>query len=255
MHMFHEGIASRGSQDIGSCLLKHRREMDTSAKHLIMYSHSCGGQNRNINIACLLMHIVSNTDFSFTEIDHKFMVSGHSYLPNDRDFGSIETAKRPTQHIYTPEHWYDLVKKSRRVNPFHVTEMSKDDFLSFKDLTAAIVNRKKDIHVQSVEWLKMRWISVSKDKPLRFSVRYNHNTLEALKTVDLKRKSKGRPIDLGRINLKPLYDGPRAINPNKLNDLKSLLQFVPPVHHPFYMGLVQDHCTESGNEASGDESS
>ena len=60
--------------------------------------------------------------------------------------------------------------------------------------------------------------------------------------------------DLVRINLKPLYDGPRPINLKKLNDLKALLQFVPPVHHP-YLGLVNDHCMESGNEASGDESS
>ena len=96
MHMFHEGIASRGSHEIGSCLLKHLREMNTDAKHLILYSDSCGGQNRNIFIVCLLLHIVCSQEFTISLIDHKFMVSGHSYLPNDRDFGSVETARRRT---------------------------------------------------------------------------------------------------------------------------------------------------------------
>ena len=40
------------------------------------------------------MHVIANDEYSFTWIDHKFMVSGHSYLPNDRDFGSIENARK-----------------------------------------------------------------------------------------------------------------------------------------------------------------
>ena len=71
MHMWNESIASRG---IGSCILVHLREMDTSATNLVLYSNACGGQNRNINLVCLWMHVVGSTDFSFSTIDHKFMV-------------------------------------------------------------------------------------------------------------------------------------------------------------------------------------
>ena len=94
MHMWHEGIASRGSHEIGSCLLLHLRNMQSRTTKLILYNDSCGGQNRNINLVCLWMHIVASSDYSITQINQKFMVSGHSYLPNDCDFGSIETAKR-----------------------------------------------------------------------------------------------------------------------------------------------------------------
>ena len=94
MHMWHEGTASRGSHEIGSCILHHLEKMQSQATKLILYSDSCGGQNRNINLVCLWMHIVSSPEYSISQIDHKFMVSGHSYLPNDRDFASIETAKR-----------------------------------------------------------------------------------------------------------------------------------------------------------------
>ena len=91
MHMWHEGV---------SRLLHHLRKMQTQATKLILYSDSCGGQNRNIDLVCLWMHIVSSPD---TQIDQKFIVSGDSYLPNDRDCASIETANRQAGQVYAPE--------------------------------------------------------------------------------------------------------------------------------------------------------
>ena len=79
MHMWSENEGSRGSQEIGSCVLAFLKEHSGQSKRLIVYSDSCGGQNRNINIVCLWQHIVSCDDFTFTINDHKFMVSGHSY--------------------------------------------------------------------------------------------------------------------------------------------------------------------------------
>ena len=43
--------------------------------------------------------------------------------------------------------------------------------------------------------------------------------------VDLSHKTKGRSVDMGRISLPCLYDGPRMIN-KKLDDLLSLLDFI-----------------------------
>ena len=54
------------------------------------FSDSCGGQNRNIGMVCTLLYMVASSDFPFTQIDQKFMMSGHSFLPNDRDFSSVE---------------------------------------------------------------------------------------------------------------------------------------------------------------------
>ena len=55
----------------------------STATKLILYSDSYGGQNRNVNMVCLWLHIVASPEFNIMQIDHKFMVSGHSYLPND----------------------------------------------------------------------------------------------------------------------------------------------------------------------------
>ena len=75
---------------------------------------------------------------------------------------------------------------------------------------------------------------MSKDKLLHFQYRYSNNLLECCKTVDLKRKTKGHPVDMARIALPLFYDEPRAINSKKVSDLE-LLDFVPPMHAPCFL--------------------
>ena len=84
--MWPESVASGGSQDISSCLFKHFCSAQSQAGHIIMFSDVCDG---NINMACFWLYVVSNPDLSYTLVDHKFMLSWHSYLPNDRVFGAI----------------------------------------------------------------------------------------------------------------------------------------------------------------------
>ena len=55
MHMWNEGVASRGSHEVGSCILAHLNDMQTNATNLVAYSDACGGQNRNIYITCMWM--------------------------------------------------------------------------------------------------------------------------------------------------------------------------------------------------------
>ena len=248
MHMWDESMASRGSHEVGSCVLSHLKEIDSDATNLILYSDACGGQNRNIYLVCLWLHIVASSEYSITSIDHKFMISGHSFLPNDRDFGHIEQSRKKTQHIFVPRDWEQVVLHARQKNPFHVYRMKREDFVSLKPLKDAVVNRKTNTRGGKVEWLKIHWISVTKDKPLQFQYRYSNNSLECWKTVDLKRKTKGRPVDMGRIELPLLYDRPRVINPKKVSDLLELLSFVPPIHHAFYRTLNRS-TTESSSES------
>ena len=113
------------------------------------------------------------------------MVSGHSYLPNDRDFGHIEQSRKQSSHIYVPEDWKRVVKEARHKNQFLVRRMDREDFVSLTPFKAAIVNHKVDTVGRMVKWLKMQWISVSKDNPLQFQFRYSNNSLEAWKTVNI----------------------------------------------------------------------
>ena len=88
---------------------------------------------------------------------------------------------------------------------FTVTDMSQDDSVSLRDLPKAFVNHKVNTKKQKVDWLQIRWIRVTKDEPLQFRYQYSHNPLEQWKVVDLKRRTKGRPPDMGHIVPKKLY--------------------------------------------------
>ena len=121
--------------------------------------------------------------------------------------------------------------------------MEQADYLSMEPLTKLITNRKVTITGQKVEWLNMQWIRVEKDSAYSFKYRCTHNDLEEWKEVDLQPKHVGRPKDMGRVLLPPLYASTRPINPAKLKDLHSLLNYVPPVHHAFFKALKshQEH--------------
>jgi hypothetical protein len=73
-----------------------------------------------------------------------------------------------------------------------------------------------------------------------------------METVDLRCKSKGRPPDISRFSLVQAYSGPRTfkLKESKVNDILSMLEFVPPIQHDFYNHLLSgDVSTDSEDEA------
>ena len=103
-----------------------------------------------------------------TDINHKFMVSGHSFLPNDQDFGVIEKKRINASHIYVLSEWMDLFAGANRKNPFEVVRMTTYDFLNSDRLADLVVNRKKCTDGGDVRWLKIQWICLKKETPLKF---------------------------------------------------------------------------------------
>ena len=145
MHLWHEGMASRGSHDIASCLLKYLKDTSPTATHLITYGDSCGGQNRNVYVLSMWLHIVASDEFAITVVDQKFMTVGHSYLPNDRDFGSIETERRKRNTVFVPDEWAELILKARRKKPVHCDQ---DDSSRFRVIGTSLQGlcQQKDKH-------------------------------------------------------------------------------------------------------------
>lgn len=94
MYVWPETEGSRGSQEIISCLLKHLAGHVNHVKHVVMYSDSCGGQNRNIKVTLSLMKYLQTQNGNTETIDLKFVVPGHSYLTNDTDFSFVEKKQK-----------------------------------------------------------------------------------------------------------------------------------------------------------------
>lgn len=110
MYVWDEITASRGAQEIGSCIRKHILSNTPNANHIIAYSDACGGQNRNFKQCLFWLKLLQDTNINV--IDHKFMVSGHSFLPNDRDFGQIEQYAKD-RIKYVPDDWYAMIRRCR----------------------------------------------------------------------------------------------------------------------------------------------
>ena len=89
-YVWDETVASRGAQEISSCVIKHLKVQASNKKRVTIYSDTCTGQNWNIKMTLALMRSVQSNETSIEVIDQKFLVSGHSFLPNDSDFGSVE---------------------------------------------------------------------------------------------------------------------------------------------------------------------
>jgi len=164
-YVWPEGMAGRGAQEVAACLMKHiKNRLDNDVKCLKLWSDSCGGQNRNIKIVLMMRHVLSQHS-SLECIIFRYRVSGHSYLPNDSEFGDVECALKSQQSLFTVDEYCDVMKNCRRKKPFVVTKMEKTDFLSSAQLEKSVTNRKKDVSGNPINWLNFRQVKLLKEEP------------------------------------------------------------------------------------------
>lgn len=156
-----EDEASKGTQEVGSCLKSHIEEITRPIKKLILWSDSCGGQNRSIKLILMLMYILHNHK-TLESISMRYLQSGHSFLPNDSEFGEVETAVKRREKLYTDEHYMEVMRECRTKNVFEVKRMSLEDFFSVHGLESLITNRKVDLNREKVSWLETHEILMEK---------------------------------------------------------------------------------------------
>lgn len=232
--MWHEGIAGRGANQIGSALVTYILSLPSTVKNVTLYSDTCGGQNKNTIIMVALLYALK-VKKTIDEINHKFLLSGHTHMECDSDHSVIEKKKRKATDIHVPRDYYNLVRSCGR--RFHVTVMDQSKQLNFKALlnkNGPIVKRKKNVTGNSFEWRPIVWLKYSRKVPLGV-VEYK-NTLEKTAPFDRVdvRRDKNSVFDL---NVEKASRCPNPINPLKKRDLEDLLQYIDPECHEFYRGL------------------
>jgi hypothetical protein len=75
-YMWHEGIAKRGSIEISSCIFNYLRG-NADGKEWNFFSDTCGGQNRNLNVATMFLYSVQFLNIPV--VNHMFFESGHKW--------------------------------------------------------------------------------------------------------------------------------------------------------------------------------
>ena len=234
MHVWDETVASRGAEEISSCLLKYGGDRAAAGIEVInAYSDACGGQNRNFKVVLMWMYICLTTDI--VEINHRFMVSGHSFLPNDADFGVIERAAKKAE-IYISDQWCDIIETCKRTNPFKVVRMQPDFFKSVSELAKAVTVRKTAEDGSKVEWMKIQWINIRKCEPLKMFFKYAVQDDIPFTCVSFKKKAREQTQFNGP--LKQLHEQqPRRLSQEKVRDVNKLLKYLPLVYHSWYSKL------------------
>ena len=172
MHVWDETQASRGSQEVMSCLL-HYLKTHNIPTQLNAFSDACGGQNRNFKMALFWIHVVLRNDIPLEVVEHKFLESGHSFGPSDSDFADIERKAKKKDTIYTPEAWYDIIEESRIHNKFEVNRMTAEQFIGSKELENSTTRRNTTAQGHKVEWLNIKHMRFTKAKPGIMQFKYN----------------------------------------------------------------------------------
>ena len=102
MCIWNESTGKRGAAEIVSCILQYIENnfvklQPHEVRTLIIWSDRCVGQNNNWKMIALCHYLIALQ--YFTEVNQKFLVTGHSFLPCDRDFALIEKIKK---NVHSP---------------------------------------------------------------------------------------------------------------------------------------------------------
>lgn len=238
MNLWTEDEASKGTQEVGSCLKLHIDSITRPIKKLILWSDSCGGQNRSIKLVLMMMYILDNHE-TLESISLRYLLSGHSFLPNDTEFGEIETALKRHEKLYKDKHYMDVMEQCRRKNPFEVNRILPENFFSVRSLESLITNRKSDINHGKVSWLNTHEILIEKNQPgiIKMSKRIGG----PYQIVNLKKI--GCEFDTQNVVLDRLWPNGRPLSKEKVKDLRDMIELVDSEYRDFYyerLGRMQE---------------
>ncbi|CAH1115708.1 unnamed protein product [Psylliodes chrysocephalus] len=127
MCVWHEGQSGRGGNQMASCLLQALNTglLATYKRKLCVWSDNCAGQLKNRMLLFLYIFLVATGKFD--TIDHKFLISGHSFSASDRDFVIIEKRARVSK-LNNVEDVKKCIFTARPKHPFKLLDMG-DFFL------------------------------------------------------------------------------------------------------------------------------
>jgi hypothetical protein len=241
MCMWTEVEGKRGSNEVASSIQAFLNTLDlTSYDEIRTFSDGCGGQNRNRTVVSLIMHTCSSTPI--TKWTHCYLETGHSYLPNDTDFGKIEKSKSSQIGIYSFDQWVDLVKRCK----FDVIKM-KDKFDDFSQLSSYHTFRTHDTDSNKFSWLSMKWLRVS-DGSDTVEYKTSCSPDDPIRTINFGKHGQST----ANHELVGLYPNAIPLKKKKYDDIMSLLKFVPYVYSSFFQALPHEGQTVDEYEAYPD---
>lgn len=225
MCIWHEGQSGRGGNQMASCLFNalNSELLDTNKRNVVVWSDNCAGQIKNRMLVFLYKYLVAIEMFDV--IEHKFLVTGHSFSSADRDFAIIEKRAKVSR-METVEDVVKVISEARPTKPFKTVDMT-DKFFDFDSVGETYITTKK-LGISSVSLIK-----VCKDQP---------NDVLFKKTFfgdwqKCRVLKKGVKIeDLTKMEIIKLPTSV-PIKETKKKDLKKMIGYISPENREFYNKL------------------
>lgn len=242
MYMWSETVGNRGVDEIGSCILKNiednfARLQIGESRVLIFWSDRCRGQVNNFQLLTLFKYLIQRQ--YFTKIEQKFLHSGHSFMPCDRQFALIEKNKKKTPAM-VPNDWMRIVSETKITEPFRVHEITQADIMNI-GLLEQVIPRPRDLKVtQNMKYL------MKSDEPHLIYARSDHLPGIWLPPFTIHRpysrqNFQNRPLwrhqDMHNFNLAQKYNRLIPISREKYQDLQTMVPLLPPQYRNFYINL------------------
>ena len=186
----------------------------------------------------------------FKHIRHTFPVKGHSYLPNDRDFGKTEKKKQKMERVYVPEQWADIIRSACKKQPFVVHSVTQAEVFDFTKCLSTYL--KKTVTSKSKEKLRMRSVRIldySKEHVNEVWAKYS------MKESDSRENFVVEKCSVKRIAFPqaPAYTAFHPLKPAKIADLRKIVNNFVPEEYKMYYQQILSAC-ESSETYSGQES-
>lgn len=229
MCCWYEGLAGRGGNEIASCLLRVLNMGISSKRNIVVWSDNCTAQNKNRMIVFIYMFLVSCG--LFDTIEHRYLVSGHSFLQCDRDFAIIEKRKRKCA-LMVPEDLHHVILSSTHTGRFEIVDMCQKKFFDIQAAADKMLNLKP-VNISKVVRLKID----SQQPGLLFSSESFSDVSPWKATMILK---KGKTIgDIRNMEINQLPDV-NKVSENKKKHLISMIPYLQNLNHKeFYANLTK----------------
>lgn len=262
----------KGSCEIGTILLHYLSKcIPGNVTEISLFSDTCSGQNRNKNVAAILLWAVQNIEH-LQIIEQKFLESGHTYMEADSMHSAIESQKKETS-VFSMQDWISICERARRrkihtvqqkkivKEPYKTKEFKYHEFFDLKDLASKIIhNKDKDKEGNKVQWLKIKRLRFVKGEK---RIYFNYDMSETFNYIDVTGKegktratrTKRKEQDEFPTELKKMYEESLPISEAKKKDLLNLVKknIIPEELEPWYKNLKTVSVPEEEDEMSCEE--
>lgn len=260
IYLYHEGMAKKGANEVISFLNQYIKSLPQNIKNLYLFSDGCGGQAKNNIIIRYLLSLLEIGKIK--SIEQYFPFRGHSYMPCDRDFGTIKRKIKTVDRTYTLKEYVEQVVTSSDRNKFTVVVPETNEILEFKKWSKLNFRGKvlsTESYGRNIPKERKVRLNVSRFKHFSYSSNYVGQVI-AREFIDALDKhtfqiGTGIPINLPLEKAHPT--GKIPLKKAKMEDLKKIANSLPhdPEVQTFWTEIydwptieTQDDNNESDNE-------